>query len=45
METFKAGIEDFIKNFSDTKRVAVNYFQNWQDSILELVDNKILAYG
>ena len=26
-ETVKTGMEDFIKNLSDTKRVAVNYFQ------------------
>ena len=40
-ETVKPGIEDFIKNLSETKHVAVNYFQNWKFSLLELVDNKI----
>ena len=33
-------IEDFIKNLSDTKRVAVNHFQNWKFSLLELEDKK-----
>ena len=44
-ETVKTGIEDFIKNLSETKRVAVNYFQNWKFSLLELVDNKISKYS
>ena len=39
-ETVKTGIEDSIKNLSDTKRVAVNHFQNWKFSLLELVDKK-----
>ena len=30
---------------TDTKRVAVNYFQNWKYSLLELVDNKISTYS
>ena len=44
-ETVKTGIEDFIKNLSDTKRVAVNHFQNWKFSLLELVDQKISKYS
>ena len=36
---------DFIKKLSDNKRVAVNYFQNWKFSLLELVDNKISTYS
>ena len=44
-ETVKTGIEDYIKNLSDTKRVAVNHFKNWKFSLLELVDKKHSKYS
>ena len=40
-EIVKTGNDDFIKNLSDTKRVAFNHFQNWKFSLLKLVENKI----
>ena len=36
---------EFLIKKTCTKRVAVNYFQNWKFSLLELVDNKISKYS
>ena len=43
-ESIKSGIEDFIKNISETKKKGIYIFEHWKYSLLELVDSKIDKY-
>ena len=44
-ESIKSGIENFIKNLSETKKKGIYLFEHWKFSLLELVDDKIERYS
>ena len=41
--TIHSGIESFIKNMAEVKRVHETYFDNWKFSLFQLVGERITA--